>query len=1035
MRRGRKFKQYFSKKISWVVILTIILTSILIPSIISKAINSENQAEKKIIQILEVEPGNNFRFNYDTVFYPEGKDYGVKITKVNMPNFISQVNELNGQYDIVCIGNDDSGLSSKWNTGNAYRKYSALGSQKWSELEIDNETKNRNVGQDNTWLRGATSLWFGTLGQYTNWNDVESTKNGFQAKNNEKEFNISEYYSENDITNRRADDVLRFAKTGQLFFIEEDAMKIRGTKLKDKFNEVGLINSKTVRPVNKLNLDMILKEYDNLEASKKRPEVTMVQYPQGDVNTSDKSKTDFNDDVKGDPSKRNMVFKFKINSSKDSNGNEIKYGARILLDYNADGMFDDTYSKDGDSILYSGEVGLINEELKCDNNGIYTLEYKIEDKFIGFLDWKLEIYTINENSDIVSQDKMKLSNSVETDILGSIIFKSITDTATEYRILQIKSNEGNNLDLAEGKNRKGSFRYLLNQCKDYKFDVDSITVNQFNGMTQNKVNSYDMIIIGFADGYGNINEFTPNGVDLLQNFCNLNKSLMLTHDTMSLGLFEETFKGTYKTNNWRLTQAFKDKIGQSRYMDLFSNSDVKNHDQYIGDNKQQVGATAYSNVKLYTGTITNETKRINSAQISMYPYNLENKDIENYLKIAETHIQWYQLNLENEELVPWYNISGNVDTRYSSMKYNNGDSRNFYYTYSVGNITYSGTGHSDKYTSFELKLFVNTVYKAIRGANIPPVVSNVSADKTKALDGDTITVNSDEDFKFAIKVSDIDSNTGDLINVSSSTDRNCSIKLLYGENNFVDGNIDIQYKKGENNYVEAMISKEDLMKYVDDTIEVTSQAIDNHQGKSTEKKFKIKVIEGKPPTIIHGINKVKDTATSYPNFNFKSWKPDEVGHNIDETSKNREYMTVVPYAAYINTTNVDLKLKLQMSKNFEFDNKEPYYPYDDNKSPSVYVIDKDGNTIKIKNMVLASNGDSNVYEANISKEEVQQYSDKGYVSLLVEYYGKTYNHNMNEDTDCIMKYDNVIAVKKSNAVTRNYYSINVGYEPLDEDLI
>ena len=1032
MRKSRKFKQYFSKKVSWVVILTVIVTSILIPSIISKAIDSENQDNKRIIEILEVEPGDQFRFDYDNIFYPEGKDYGVRITRVNMPNFISQVNELNGQYDIICIGNDDSGLRSNWNTGEAYRKYSAIGSQGWDKLEIDNETRNKNAG-DNTWALAARSLWVGTMGQFSNWGDVNKTTNGFKAKAKNKDFNIKEYYSENDITKRRAENVLDFAKTGQLFFIEESAKSIKGTKLKKFFDDNELINNKTIRPVSKLNLDNVLKEYDKLDAIKRKPEVTMVQSPVGDVDVSNKSKTDFNDDVKGDISKRNMVFKFKIKSQKDSNGNDIKYGARLLLDYNADGMFNDSYEKNNESLSYSNEVAVFNKKLQCDSEGVYTIEFKIEDKFVGFLDWKLEVFNMDENSELSS--KGHLSNSVEKDILGSIIFRSITDDAPKYKILQIKSNKNNNLDLAAGENRKGSFRYLLNQCKDYDFNVDSITVNEFNKMSYEKVIGYDMIIIGFADGYGNINEFGEEAIDNLTKFSDLNKSLMLTHDTMALHLFNETMNGNYKTSNWRLTQAFKDKVGQSRYKDLFNENSVGTHEDFIGHNEQQIGATAYSNVKLYTGTITNETKRINSAQISMYPYNLENKDIEEYLKIAETHAQWYQLNLENEDLVPWYNISSNVDSRYSSMKYNNRDSRNFYYTYSNKNITYSGTGHSDKYTSFELKLFVNTVYKAIKGANTPPDVTNVNEDKSQVIDGNNISVSSDEDFKFAIKVSDIDTNTGEKIEVNSVADRDCSVMLLGSDGNLVNNKVNIKYSKGNDNYVEATIKKEDLMKYVNDTIEITSYAIDNYQGKSSEKKFKINVLDGKPPTIIHGINKAKDTNTNYPNFNFRSWKPDEVGNNIDLVSQNREYMTVVPYAAYINTSNVDMKLTLQMSKNFEFNNEQAYYAYDDNILPTIYAVDNDGNAIKIKNMNLASDKEKNIYIADISKLEVQQYAKEGFVNLLVEYYGKTYNHNMDEKTDYIMDYNNVITVEKGNGVIPNYYSINVGYKPLVEDLI
>jgi hypothetical protein len=50
------------------------------------------------------------------------------------------------------------------------------------------------------------------------------------------------------------------------------------------------------------------------------------------------------------------------------------------------------------------------------------------------------------------------------------------------------------------------------------------------------------------------------------------------------------------------------------------------------------------------------------------------------------------------------------------------DALNNYYIYSKGNVTYSGAGHSDINGSDELKLFVNTVVKAIASGNNAPVV-------------------------------------------------------------------------------------------------------------------------------------------------------------------------------------------------------------------------------------------------------------------------------------------------------------------------
>ena len=87
------------------------------------------------------------------------------------------------------------------------------------------------------------------------------------------------------------------------------------------------------------------------------------------------------------------------------------------------------------------------------------------------------------------------------------------------------------------------------------------------------------------------------------------------------------------------------------------------------------------------------------------------------------------MNLEDEEVIPWYTMLSNRTTgdygsgwgNLTESKVNPYDVRNNYYTYSKGNITFSGTGEETReyvhYPDSELKLFINTVIKAERGAN------------------------------------------------------------------------------------------------------------------------------------------------------------------------------------------------------------------------------------------------------------------------------------------------------------------------------
>lgn len=127
-----------------------------------------------------------------------------------------------------------------------------------------------------------------------------------------------------------------------------------------------------------------------------------------------------------------------------------------------------------------------------------------------------------------------------------------------------------------------------------------------------------------------------------------------------------------------------------------------------------------NNGKLGWTSDIQKVKKINSAQINQYPFVLTGSDS---IGVAKTHAQWFQINLEDEDVVPWFNLSDG-NTTFDSL-----DSRNNYYTYSKGNITYSGTGHSKDsnsgsgFPSSELQLFVNTMIKAERGANHSPTIN------------------------------------------------------------------------------------------------------------------------------------------------------------------------------------------------------------------------------------------------------------------------------------------------------------------------
>ena len=132
--------------------------------------------------------------------------------------------------------------------------------------------------------------------------------------------------------------------------------------------------------------------------------------------------------------------------------------------------------------------------------------------------------------------------------------------------------------------------------------------------------------------------------------------------------------------------------------------------------------------------------QVNDGQITQYPYQISSKELKEinntsykWLEISNTHYQWLQPNMEldrngdgKNDIVVWYCISGVADGNYKDTNIYNitpNDVVNNYYIYTMGNVTYSGAGHSTPSKESEIKLFVNTMIAAYNAGVTAPSVS------------------------------------------------------------------------------------------------------------------------------------------------------------------------------------------------------------------------------------------------------------------------------------------------------------------------
>ncbi len=133
--------------------------------------------------------------------------------------------------------------------------------------------------------------------------------------------------------------------------------------------------------------------------------------------------------------------------------------------------------------------------------------------------------------------------------------------------------------------------------------------------------------------------------------------------------------------------------------------------RYSNDGLEPTSGNSYSGGNNATSAVS----QVNKGLITSYPYNINLAEFGGtgeQLYIAPTHEQYYQLNMNQDDVVVWYALSG------SNYKNHHNDAANAYYIYNIGNVTYSGAGHSDMASSSgdEAKLFVNTIIAAYRVA-------------------------------------------------------------------------------------------------------------------------------------------------------------------------------------------------------------------------------------------------------------------------------------------------------------------------------
>lgn len=164
----------------------------------------------------------------------------------------------------------------------------------------------------------------------------------------------------------------------------------------------------------------------------------------------------------------------------------------------------------------------------------------------------------------------------------------------------------------------------------------------------------------------------------------------------------------------RYTQGFTDYVLQ-RYMD---------HDSNVFDAiKYSIEDPDSARPLISTDKVT----QVNRGRITTYPYDINDDDLfdlygkssAQYKEIMDrtqsikmTHESVYQVNPNGDDITVWYALAGDNYYNPTTSTGIRNNCTSGYYLYSRGNLTYTGAGHTNQFSEFEAKLFINTLVAA-----------------------------------------------------------------------------------------------------------------------------------------------------------------------------------------------------------------------------------------------------------------------------------------------------------------------------------
>ncbi|HCT64124.1 MAG TPA: hypothetical protein DIC60_02430 [Lachnospiraceae bacterium] len=499
-----------------------------------------NYADRRVVadvsrvRVLEIQPAkvnSTQALSKATVLTWLGDDVtlteeDIVITTMTSAEFIGKIENINEEYDLVYIGASTAGMNVS------------------SGETVYNDPDMRGLIYSNVGDIYRSDIGMASLLD----RDHLTTRDGRDAINGKSNTLANTFrFSGNDITEAKVRDLEDFANAGYPVVIDDKLLNVSNVVNTNRVdNSSFMYNALDLIKGFDNVMDVTIASSNNGKVIKylgvSKPQINLISFPT-EYSVNSGTATSMGADEDG---YYYLEYVFNIENATDSTPLTTTYDCGLYLDLNADGRYINE-ERLVDIEVYENDSGIQILPTEDGTNEIYSLsagkKYKIRrqmpDGFVGIIPWKLEI--VKNNADHIHASEHKYTRIASEENKQQIKVLQITKQYSSTSLLnleeQLKTGTTYNSQLRgeDGVYYKGIYGKLIADLDDFDIEIATLETNQLaafgnNSTIYNKLDDYDMIIIGFADMYGEVNEESAKAI---VRYIESGRSVLFTHDTTS----------------------------------------------------------------------------------------------------------------------------------------------------------------------------------------------------------------------------------------------------------------------------------------------------------------------------------------------------------------------------------------------------------------------------------------------------------------------------------------------------------------------